>query len=342
MMRSFLRLSVLGLLAGGCLAGCASTPAPQVTLAGDQRSITLYHPASGEAVSVTYWRPDGYDRAAMQQISALFRDRRTGETIPVDPALVDMLVELRQRCGAPADTPIYLTSGFRSQATNAALARSNGNVAEHSYHMRAQAADIYMPGVAPRGLADEAAAMQRGGYALYAHTGHVHVDTGPFRTWVPKGGEQRLPPAILEARVNTPYKPPASKTAPALPPALPPVVEVAKVETPQPAPAPVPAVAPPPAPAARETQVAQADLDKLVDSVAEADPVPAPAPAAAPVTVAAQAPAPRKPAPASVNIVAARAAPGSKAEPDLARVRYVLAQLKDQPAPILAVAKRKP
>lgn len=326
-MRSFLRLSMLGALAGGCLAGCASTPAPQVTLVGDQRSITLYHPASGEMVNVTYWRPDGYDRAALQQISALFRDRRTGEAIPVDPALVDMLVELRQRCGASADTPIYLTSGFRSQATNAALARSNGNVAEHSYHMRAQAADIYIPGVAPRRLADEAAAMQRGGYALYAHTGHVHVDTGPFRTWTPKGGEQRLPPALLEARVNTPYKPPTSKTAPALPP-----VEVAKVEPPQ------------PAPAVRETQVAQADLDRLVDTVADADPVPAPAPAAAPTPVAppAAAPAPRKPAPASVNIVAARVVPGSKAEPDLARVRYVLAQLKDQPAPVLAVARRKP
>lgn len=271
-------------------------------------------------VSVTYWRPDGvdrgYDRAALQQISALFRDRRTGETIPVDPALVDMLVELRQRCGAPADTPIYLTSGFRSQATNAALARSNGNVAEHSYHMRAQAADIYIPGVAPRRLADEAAAMQRGGYALYAHTGHVHVDTGPFRTWTPKGGEQRLPPAILEARVNTPYKPPASKTAPAVAPVTAPVVEVAKAEP------------PPPVPAVAETQVAQAardELDRLVDKVAEAEPVPAPAPPA-PVVAAAPvaAPAPRK------------------AEPDLARVRYVLAQIKDQPAPVLAVAKRKP
>lgn len=323
-MRSFLRLSVLGVLAGGCLAGCASTQAPQATLSGGPRAITLYHPASGEMVSVTYWRPDGqdrgYDRAAMQQIAALFRDRRTGEAIPVDPALVDLLVELRQRSGAAEDTPIHLTSGFRSQATNAALARSNGNVAEHSYHMRAQAADIYIPGVAPRRLADEAAAMQRGGYALYAHTGHVHVDTGPVRTWVPKGGEQRLAPALLEARVNTPYRPPASKAAPAAPPATPPAippaipqVEIAKAEPPQP----VPAVA--------ETQVAQAardELDRLVDKVAEAEPVPVPAPVVAAAPVAA--PAPRK------------------AEPDLVRVRYVLAQIKDQPAPVPAAAKRRP
>lgn len=349
-MRSFLRVTLLGMLAGGCLAGCASTPAPQASLSGDSRSITLYHPASGETVSVTYWRPDGYDRPAMQQISALFRDRRTGEVVPIDPALVDMLVELRQRCGAAPDTPIYLTSGFRSQATNVALARSNPNVAEHSYHMRAQAADIYIPGVAPRRLADEAAAMQRGGYALYAHTGHVHVDTGPFRTWTPKGGEQRLPPAILEARVNTPYRPPASKTAPIAPPVIPASVEVAKADLPVPAPAPTVA----------ETQVAQADLDKLVDSVAEAEPVPAPKPAEVkaadikpatvnPATVKAApvaAPTPRKPAPAPVPVAVpvAHVQPASvqapKAEPDLSRVRYVLAQLKDQPVPALARKKQ--
>ncbi len=276
MMRSVLRLSSLGMLAGGFLAGCASTPAPQATVSDQPRSVTLHHPASGETVSAVYRRSDGYDREALQQIATLFRDRRNGEVLPVDPALVDMLVELRERCGASPDTPIHITSGFRSQATNVALARTNPNVAEQSYHMRGQAADIYIPGVAPRRIADEAAAMQRGGYAMYAHTGHVHVDTGPFRTWTPKGGEPRTTPAILEARANAPRKPAAAKT------------EVAEVAPEKPA----------------------------------------------PVAKAAKAKANAKAAP-----VQTAALPPGKSDADLSRVRYVLAQLKEQPAP--AAAKKK-
>ncbi|KAA0685173.1 YcbK family protein [Azospirillum brasilense] len=271
-MRHLLRLSLLGLLAGGTLAGCASTPGPKASFDGGPRSIVLHHPASGETVSVTYRRADGYDPQALDRIASLFRDRRTGETVPVDPTLVELLADLRDRCGADADTPVHITSGYRSPLTNVTLARSNPNVAENSYHLRGQAADISIPGVPPRRLADEAAALQRGGYALYPHTGHVHVDTGPVRTWSPKGGD----PRILEARA-TPAKAASGK-----------------------------AVAAKPAPAAPRTQVAAAE----------------PAPPKRP---------PAKAAPASA------AAKGNDA--DLARVRMVLASLKEQPEP---AAKKKP
>lgn len=185
------------------LGGCATAPPLESAgLDGEPRSVVLQHPASGETASVTYWRPgDGYDPAAMREIAVLFRDRRSDEVIPVDPALVDMLVELRRRVGASPESPIRLTSGYRSRATNASLARSNPNVAENSYHMRGQAADFSIAGIPPARLAEEAAAMQRGGYAMYAHTGHVHVDTGPFRTWTPKNGEPRAP-QILEAQAR--------------------------------------------------------------------------------------------------------------------------------------------
>ncbi len=274
-MRPFLRLTLPCLLVGGFLSGCASTPAPQSTLGASPRSITLHHPQSGETVSATYWRGDGYDPAALQEISALFRDRRSGETAPVDPALVDMLVELRERCGAPADTPIHITSGYRSQVTNVALARSNPYVAENSFHLRGQAADIYIPGVPPRRIADEAAAMQRGGYALYPHSGHVHVDTGPFRTWTPKGGEPRTTPAILEARA-TPRGKPAPKSEPR--------VQVAEAKS---APAPKPP----------ETKPLETKTIRTVASAAPAD---------------------------------------------LSRVRFVLAQIKDQPAAVPPKERKKP
>lgn len=199
-LRAVLRAAVPCLIAAG-LAGCAASPGGEAGLGEGARSIVLTHP-SGETVAVTYWRPGGYDADALREISILFRDRRSGETIPVDPALMDMLVELRRRTGAPPEAPIRVTSGYRSVASNAVLARTNANVAENSYHTRGQAADFSIPGVAPARLAEAAAAMQRGGYALYPHTGHVHVDTGPFRTWTPKGGEPRLPSATQVARAK--------------------------------------------------------------------------------------------------------------------------------------------
>jgi len=258
------------LLAG--LAGCAS-PGGNAGLGSGPRSIVLTHP-SGESVAVTYWRGDGYDADALREISVLFRDRRSGETIPVDPTLVDMLVALRQRTGAPPDAPICVTSGYRSTATNAALARSNANVAENSYHMRGQAVDFSIPGVPPARLAEEAAAMQRGGYALYPHTGHVHVDTGPFRTWTPKsGGEPRGLPAVQEARAR------ARKAE-----------RVQVAEAPKPAP-----------PKAQPAQIARAMAKPGTDKPAIA-----------------KAPLP----------------------PDLSKVRTVLAQLKEQPAPGAKERKR--
>lgn len=200
-MRWFMQAVVPCLLAATLLAGCASTPMNN-SLGDAPRSVVMTHYPSGETISVTYWQPGGYDSDALREIAVLFRDRRTGEVVPIDPVLIDLLVELRQRCGAPADAPIRLTSGYRSAASNAALARSNPNVAENSYHMRGQAADFSIAGVPPACLGEAAAAMRRGGYAVYPHTGHVHIDTGPFRTWTPKGPEPRTQPVTIEARAG--------------------------------------------------------------------------------------------------------------------------------------------
>lgn len=234
-MRWFVRIVVPCLLAAASLAGCASTPSGNTVLNDGPRSVVVTHHPSGETVSATYWRGGGYDPDALKELSVLFRDRRTGEVVPVDPGLIDMLVELRERCGAAADTPIRLTSGYRSVATNAFLARSNPNVAENSYHMRGQAADFSIPGVPPGCLGEAAAAMRRGGYAVYPHTGHVHVDTGPFRTWIPKGGEPRTQPVTVEAKASPREKTPAR-------------VEVAAAPQPLPVPSPAPASPPDRAP----------------------------------------------------------------------------------------------
>lgn len=288
------------LLVAAGLAGCASQPG--AGLGDGPRSIVLTHP-SGETVAVTYWRPGGgYDADALREISVLFRDRRSGDTIPVDPALIDTLVELRQRTGAPPEAPIRLTSGYRSPASNALLARTNANVADNSYHMRGQAADFSIPGVSPARLAEEAAAMQRGGYAMYPSTGHVHVDTGPFRTWTPKGGGGEARPSSTWQEARAPQKVP--DRAPERTPERIVLADAAPVPN---RPLPTGPIILPPAILAAEPSPARVVPNKTP---------------------------PNKGAP-SKGAVAKAPVP-----PDLVQVRAVLAQLKEQPGP--TPAKKKP
>jgi len=176
--RALTSLAFTGLV----LAGCATTPQPSNSINGP-RYVHLFHPESGERVRTTYWRDGVYQQSAMLDIASLFRDRRTDEIQPVDHRLVDLLYDLRENAGAPPDAPIHVLSGFRSRESNVHLAKSNRNVAENSFHLRGQAADIKIPGVPGQKIVKAAAALRRGGYAVYPGTGHVHVDVGPVRTW---------------------------------------------------------------------------------------------------------------------------------------------------------------
>lgn len=148
-----------------------------------ERPIVLVHPYSGETVAATYRRGSVYDAGTFAAIARLMRDRRTGEAIPIDPGLIDFLADLRDGLGLAPDTPIHMISGYRSPVTNAALARTDRNVARNSYHMRGMAMDIRIPGVPSGRIAAFARSLRRGGTSYYPASDHVHIDTGPVRTW---------------------------------------------------------------------------------------------------------------------------------------------------------------
>jgi uncharacterized protein YcbK (DUF882 family) len=180
---AFLRAAALA--AALALSACAAAPppAPPAPVPDAVRTLTLRHPWTGETARAAYRRGDAHDPAALAALAAVMRDRRTGEVGPVDPALLDMLWDLRAALGLPEDTPIDVVSGYRSPATNAKLARSNRQVADNSHHLRGGAVDIRIPGVRGKEVAAAAKALGRGGWAHYPETDHVHLDTGPFRTW---------------------------------------------------------------------------------------------------------------------------------------------------------------
>lgn len=172
---------------GAALSGCASTSGEQRAQAWTgSRAVSMHQPETGEKINVVYGRDGEYDRRAMDQVASFFRDRRTGDVNPVDPRLLDLLVTVRERLGLNPDATFVVTSGYRSPVTNAALARRSPNVAENSYHMRGQAVDFHINGVSSERIAAVAGELGLGGYAWYPHTGHVHLDTGPVRTWTPR------------------------------------------------------------------------------------------------------------------------------------------------------------
>ncbi|MGB9152180.1 MAG: DUF882 domain-containing protein [Alphaproteobacteria bacterium] len=147
------------------------------------RRIALAYPYTHDKLDVVYYHDGAYDPRAMQQISALMRDRHANVAGKIDPALIDYMVDIRTRLDLPPQAVFQVLSGYRTPETNARLAVTNGNVAKESLHMHGWAVDFRMEGVNGRAICAIAETMQRGGVAYYPEDNHVHVDLGNIRTW---------------------------------------------------------------------------------------------------------------------------------------------------------------
>lgn len=136
-----------------------------------------------ERLEVAYFVRGRYSLGALDRIDRLMRDRRSGEVAVIDPELVDRLWWIQQMAGP--DEHLHVTSGYRDEASNTALA--DEGAARNSLHLQARAADITLPGVPARRLADLAFTLSahfgRGGVGYYPKRNFVHVDTGEHRHW---------------------------------------------------------------------------------------------------------------------------------------------------------------
>ena len=164
--------------------------------AANDRSIDIYNIHTKESLSVTYKRDGRFIPSAMSQINTLMRDWRVDKTITIDPALIDLIWELRRDLGSTK--PARLISGHRSERTNNMLRRRRGGQAKRSLHIVGKAMDVYFPGVPLKKLRNAALVKQTGGVGYYPRSGtpFVHIDTGRFRHW-PRIPEQQLA-AILK------------------------------------------------------------------------------------------------------------------------------------------------
>ncbi len=139
-----------------------------------ERRLHLVHPFSSESFSGVYWVNGSYREEALRQLQHLMRDRnRGGVELRIDPSLYDFLHDLNARIGNTE--PMQVISGYRQPG------RTRDR--RDSLHVDGQAVDIRLPGRNLRQIGKVANTMKRGGVGFYSHNHHLHLDTGPVRTW---------------------------------------------------------------------------------------------------------------------------------------------------------------
>ena len=165
------------------LAFCMSAGAGAPSLLGTgDRSLSFVHTHTHEELSVVYYRDGMYDHDEIVRLRRFLRDFRDRREHDIDPALLDLLFEIRQATGSRK--PFQVISCYRSPNTNEMLRRTGGGVAKDSFHMRGRAIDVRLADVPTTALRQIALELGRGGVGYYEASDFVHVDTGPVRQWV--------------------------------------------------------------------------------------------------------------------------------------------------------------
>lgn len=145
------------------------------------RSLSMVHTHTGETITTTYFDGSAYVPDALSQMNQLLRDFRTGDIMPMDANLFDILWDLQVT--ANRDATFEIICGYRSPATNSMLHSRSSGVAEHSQHLLGKAIDIRLSGYSTAKLGEHARSLGRGGVGYYAKSDFVHVDTGRVRFW---------------------------------------------------------------------------------------------------------------------------------------------------------------
>lgn len=175
--RDLLRLGVAGalgaLLPRAALASARRTPR--------ERVLGFLNLHTGERVEATYFAAGRYLPSALAEIDRVLRDHRSGEVKAIDVRLLDLLHRLGGALGTRE--PFHVISGYRSPATNAALAARSSGVAKGSLHVQGLAIDLRLPGRRLDELRRAALALRAGGVGYYPEQDFVHLDVGRVRFW---------------------------------------------------------------------------------------------------------------------------------------------------------------
>jgi uncharacterized protein YcbK (DUF882 family) len=143
--------------------------------------LSFYNIHTGETLKTCYRSSGKLIRRAVNRISYIMRDHRTGEIKTVDPNLLDLLHRIVME--EKPSSPLSIISGYRSPSTNAALRKVTSGVAPKSLHMEGRAIDIRIPGYETSALRQIAINLHGGGVGYYPESDFIHLDTGPVKVW---------------------------------------------------------------------------------------------------------------------------------------------------------------
>src|SRR5262249_26803489 len=141
--------------------------------------LRLVNSHTGETFEGTYRNESGPIERVMDELSIFLRDHHSGEKIQMDVGVIDFLADILDAVG---ETNATILSAYRTAETNAMLAHTTFGVAEHSQHIYGRALDVSLRSKLGEAI-NAARAMQRGGVGWYPHSGFIHIDTGPVRSW---------------------------------------------------------------------------------------------------------------------------------------------------------------
>jgi uncharacterized protein YcbK (DUF882 family) len=162
-------LLTLSLLLPGSFAGA------------DSRTLKFFHTHTGQSLQIEYFRDGFYREQSLDQLRQFLSDFRNGQSIEMDPHLLDILHDLQQETGSTGTFEVI--SAYRSPETNEMLrSRSNG-VARNSQHLHGRAIDVRLTDVDTKTLQEAALALKAGGVGYYRKSNFIHIDTGRVRRW---------------------------------------------------------------------------------------------------------------------------------------------------------------
>jgi uncharacterized protein YcbK (DUF882 family) len=173
------RFRVLAIIPGVLVAVLLLCPEPAVSF--DERRLSFYHTHTAKKLNVVYARGGEYVESALEDIESFLSDFRTGDVRTIDPALLDLIYEIRESLGSNGTFEVI--SAYRSPQTNEMLRDRSSGVAKNSQHTIGKAIDIRLQGIDTAKLRDAAIARQGGGVGYYQESNFVHVDTGRVRRW---------------------------------------------------------------------------------------------------------------------------------------------------------------
>jgi len=143
------------------------------------RILTMHNIHTDESLSSVYFSSGVYDPDAIDRINCFLRCHYTNEIMPIDIKVLDLLCDIKDRCGR--HKKITIISGYRSPVYNNFLRRQGRKVSKKSLHLKGSAIDFTIEGISNRKIAHIAKSFMAGGVGRYSE--FVHIDVGDLRYW---------------------------------------------------------------------------------------------------------------------------------------------------------------